>query len=425
MAATLYGYSFLDDCVLLYPVYALLFSDADLSVTQISSLFVLWSLTGILLEVPSGALADAVSRRLLLWTGPLLTAAGFALWVLAPSYGTFALGFVLWGAKGAFGSGALEALVYEELAHLDAADSYARVMGRARAASLAGVMTATALAGPALAVGGYGLVGAASVTACGLTAGVARGLPEHRGPEGGGGGAGMVEADGGSGAGVGGEAGVGADGGGEAADGAGWWGALRAGAAEARGDRAVRGALLLVPAVTAVWGALDEYTPLLVREAGAGDAEVPWWLLVIWVGATVGSLLAGAVRGVGAGGLAGLLAGAGLALAAGTALPPHGLPLPAGITLVALAFCAFQLTTVLADARLQEAVRGPSRATVTSLAGAATDLTTVAVYATYGLLAPATTHATTFALFATPYVLTALALTLTLPLRRKTPPGDE
>ncbi len=364
-------------------MYALLFSDADLSVTQISSLFVLWSLTGILLEVPSGALADAVSRRLLLWTGPLLTAAGFALWVLAPSYWTFALGFVLWGAKGAFGSGALEALVYEDLAHLDAADSYARVMGRARAASLAGVMTATALAGPALAVGGYGLVGAASVAACVLTAGVALGLPEHRGAGAGG------EGDGG---------------------GAGWWGALRAGVAEARGDRAVRGALLLVPAVTAVWGALDEYTPLLVREAGAGDAEVPWWLLVIWVGATVGSLLAGAVRGVGAGGLAGLLAGAGLALAAGTALPPHGLPLPAGITLVALAFCAFQLTTVLADARLQASVRRPSRATVTSLAGAATELTTVAVYATYGLLAPQTSHGTTFALFATPYVLTALAM---------------
>ncbi|WJV51391.1 MFS transporter [Streptomyces flavofungini] len=385
----MYGYSFLDDCVLLYPVYALLFSDTDLSTTQISSLFVLWSLTGILLEVPSGALADAVSRRLLLWTGPLLTATGFALWVLVPSYGTFALGFVLWGAKGACGSGALEALVYEELARLGAANDYARVMGRARTASLLGVMTATALAGPALATGGYGLVGTASVAACVLTAGAARGLPEHRG-------------------------GSQADSDADEPGGEGWWGALRAGVAEARGDRAVRAALLLVPAVTAVWGALDEYTPLLVREAGAGDAEVPWWLLLIWVGATAGSLLAGAVRGVGTAGLAGLLAGAGLALAAGTALPPHGLRLPAAITLIALAFCAFQLTTVLADARLQAGVRGPSRATVTSLAGAATDLTTVAVYAAYGLLASRTTHGTTFALFAAPYVVTALALTLPL-----------
>ncbi|GHC61019.1 MFS transporter [Streptomyces flavofungini] len=370
-------------------MYALLFSDTGLSVAQVSSLFVLWSVTGILLEVPSGALADAVSRRLLLWTGPLLSATGFALWVLAPSYWTFALGFVLWGAKGAFGSGALEALVYEELAHLGAADRYAHVMGRARAAALLGVMAATALAGPALAAGGYALVGAASVGACVVTAGVGWGFPEHRG-----GGSGDASPEGGA------EAEGGAEG---------WWAALRAGVAEARGDRAVRGALLLVPAVTAVWGALDEYTPLLVREAGAADAEVPWWLLLVWVGATAGSLLAGTVRGVGAAGFAGLLAGAGLALAAGAALPAGGLPLPAGIALIALAFCGFQLATVLADARLQDSVKGPGRATVTSLAGAATELTTVAVYATYGFLAPSTTHGTTFAVFAAPYVLAALA----------------
>ncbi|MER5297942.1 MFS transporter [Streptomyces lasiicapitis] len=379
----MYAYSLLDDCVLLYPVYALLFSDAGLSVAQISSLFVLWSLTGIVLEVPSGALADAVSRRLLLWTGPLLSATGFALWTVAPSYWTFALGFVLWGAKGAFGSGALEALVYEELSHLGAADRYAHVMGRARAAALVGVMTATALAGPVLGAGGYGVVGAASVGACVLTAVVAGRFPEHR------------------------DRGTTAD-----ADDScpGWAASLRAGLSEAHGDRAVLGALLLVPAVTAVWGALDEYTPLLVREAGATDTVVPWWLLLIWVGATAGSLLAGRAQGLGTAGLAALLACAGAALAAGATLPAAGLPLPAGVALVALAFCAFQLTTVLADTRLQNSITGPSRATVTSLAGAATELTTVTVYGTYGLLASTTTHGTTFAVFAAPYLLTALVL---------------
>ena len=115
LTATLYGYAFLDEFVLLYPVYALLFADTGLSVWQMSSLFVLWSATGVLLEVPSGAWADAVSRRTLLVLGPLLGAAGFALWVTVPSYGAFAAGFVLWGARGALGSGALEALVYEEL----------------------------------------------------------------------------------------------------------------------------------------------------------------------------------------------------------------------------------------------------------------------------------------------------------------------
>ncbi|MGW1275007.1 MFS transporter, partial [Streptomyces sp. NPDC002491] len=156
--------------MLLYPVYALLFADAGLSVGEMSSLFVLWSLTGVLLEVPSGAWADAVSRRLLLWTGPLLGAAGFALWVLFPSYWAFAAGFVLWGARGALGSGALEALVYEELDLAGAADRYAVVMGRAHAVGQGAVLAATGLAGPVFAVGGYPAVGAASVLACLLCA---------------------------------------------------------------------------------------------------------------------------------------------------------------------------------------------------------------------------------------------------------------
>ena len=182
LTTTLYGYAFLDDFVLLYPVYALLFSDTGLTVWQISSLFCLWSLTGVLLEIPSGAWADAVSRRLLLWFGPLLTAAGFALWVLAPSYWVFALGFVLWGAKGALGSGALEALVYEELDRLGAAARYGAVMGRARAAGLVAVMAAMPLTAPVFAFGGYPAVGFASVLACLLAAATAARFPEHREP---------------------------------------------------------------------------------------------------------------------------------------------------------------------------------------------------------------------------------------------------
>ncbi|NYV74870.1 MFS transporter, partial [Streptomyces sp. UH6] len=80
MTAALYGYSFLGDCVVLYPVYALLFADAGLSVGQVSSLFALWAVSGVLAEAPSGAWADAHSRRAALRAGPLLTAAGFALW---------------------------------------------------------------------------------------------------------------------------------------------------------------------------------------------------------------------------------------------------------------------------------------------------------------------------------------------------------
>ncbi|MFI2436640.1 MFS transporter [Streptomyces sp. NPDC018693] len=379
LTATLYAYAFLDEFVLLYPVYVLLLADTGLSLWQISSLFVLWSLTGVLLEVPSGAWADAFSRRLLLWLGPLLTAVGFGLWVLVPSYWTFALGFVLWGARGALGSGAQEALVYEELDRLGEAGRYARVMGRAHAVGQIAVMSAMALAGPAFAFGGYRLVGAASVLACVLTAAVAARFPEHRAQAGGG------EDEG------------------PGSDEQGWAASLRSGLREARRDRSVRGALLLIPAVSAVWGALDEYTPLLARGTGVAAETVPYLLVLIWVGVTVGSLLAGPAARLGRRGFGALLAVSALAMAAGASVGT-----PAGIALVAVAFGGFQLATVLADVRLQERIEGTARATLTSVAGLGTELLTIGVYGVYGALGSTLAHGTVFAAFAVPYLVTAL-----------------
>ncbi|MFF5312010.1 MFS transporter [Streptomyces massasporeus] len=373
LTRTLYGYAFLDDFVLLYPVYALLFSDTGLSLWQISSLFALWSVTGVVLEVPSGAWADAMSRRRLLWIGPLLTAAGFALWVVVPSYGAFAAGFVLWGAGGALGSGALEALVYDELDRLGAADRYARVMGRARAARLLGTVAATGLAGPVVARGGYEAVGAASFLACVLTALTATRFPEHRmRPE---------------------------------STGDTWATTLRTGLAEARGNRAVRGALLLVPAVAAVWGALDEYTPLLIRDLGVAEATVPYLVMLIWAGVTLGSLLTGPAERLGTTGLAMLLAGAALALAVGAMARSL-----AGVVLVSLAFAGFQLAEVLADVRLQHRIDESRRATLTSVASLGTELATVATFGVYALLGTDMAHSTVFAVLAIPYLVTALAL---------------
>ncbi|WP_433384504.1 MFS transporter [Micromonospora sp. KLBMP9576] len=415
LAATLYGYAFLTELVLLYPLYALLFSDTGLSLWQISSLFVIWSATGVLLEVPSGALADALSRRLLLSLAPLATAAGFALWVLAPGYPAFAVGFVLWGAGGALASGAVEALVFTELDRLGAAGRYARLNGRAKSAGTLGVLVSILLAGPVFAVGGYPAVGAASVLACVLAAAVATRLPEHR-PRPAVPGADLTAAPAGdaptsagdvpapAGDAFAGAADVTAgDVGADDGAGLGWWASLRAGLAEVRADRAVRAAVLLVAVVAAVWGALDEYTPLLARDTGVGEAVVPLLLLLVWVGVVAGGLLAPVGERLTARGNAGLLALSALALAAGALLAR-----PVGFALVAVAFCGFQLATVLADARLQARITGPARATVTSLAGMATDATVMAAYGGYGLLATGAGNGVAFAVAAVPYLAVAL-----------------
>ncbi|WP_262011574.1 MFS transporter [Micromonospora sp. Mcm103] len=394
LAATLYGYAFLTDLVLLYPLYVLLFADTGLSVGQISSLFVLWAATGIVLEVPSGVWADAVSRRLLLCLAPLLAAAGFALWVLLPSYPAFAVGFLLWGAGGALRSGALEALVFTELERLGAADRYARLIGRTRTAEVLGAVGSGVLAGPVYALGGYLAVGVASVATCLLAAAVAARFPEHRRPP-----SAPVPGE------PYGPRASAAPGEGPGDDEPGWLDSLRLGLREVRADRRVRAAVLLVAAVTAIWGGLDEYTGLLAADIGMAEVGVPLLLLLVWAGMTVGGLLAPLGERLSHRGYAGLLVFAAAATAAG-ALLRH----PAAFVLLAAAFAAFQLATVLADVRLQARITGSARATVTSLAGMATDLTIVAFYAGYGLLAGAVGNPAAFAVAVLPYLLVALWL---------------
>jgi MFS family permease len=372
LVATLYTYAFLDEFVLLYPLYTLLFARTGLSTGQISSLFVLWSLTALALEVPTGAWADAVSRRLLLCLGPLLGALGFGLWVAVPSYPAFAAGFVLWGAKGALISGALEALVYEELADGGAEDRFAQVWGRAQAFGLVAVVAAIVLASPVVAVGGYAAVGAASVVA-GLAqalAGVV--LPEHR------------------------RARHGAD---EPSE---LLATVRSGWRLVREDGRVRQAVLLVPAVVAIFMSLEEYTPLLAAAGGASEREVPWWEAVLWVGMTLGGLAAGRAHGVGSRGLAALVAIAAMLVMAGAASGRA-----AGLVLVAVAFGLLQIGTVLTQTRLQQAVTGPARATVTSLTSLADDLAALPVYLAYGWLADAAGDGVAFAVLALPYLVTA------------------
>lgn len=399
LSATLYGYAFLIDFVLLYPFYVLLFADTGLSVGQISSLFVLWSATGIVLEVPSGAWADAVSRRLLLCLAPLLAAAGFACWLLAPSYLAFAVGFLLWGAGGALRSGALEALVFTELDRLGATERYARLIGRTRTAEVLGAVGSGAVAGPVFAAGGYPAVGVASVLTCLLAAAVATRFPEHRSAR-----PSVL------GAGVSGATAPGdrpADG-----DEPGWLASLRGGLAEARADQKVRAALLLVAVVTAIWGGLDEYTALLARDTGVAEATVPLLLLLMWAGMTAGGLLAPLAERVTNRGYAGLLVLAASTLAAGALV--HR---PAGFLLLAVAFAAFQVATVLADVRLQARITGTARATVTSVAGMATDLTIVAFYGGYGVVAGAAGNSVAFAVAALPYLALALGLVARRPAR--------
>jgi hypothetical protein len=161
--------------------------------------------------------------------------------------------------------------------------------------------------------------------------------------------------------------------------------------------------VLLVPAVTALWGSLEEYTSLLVRGTGVPTGQVPWWELVLWAGVGVGGLLAGRAAGVSPAVLGVVVAVGGAFVALGAATGVAG-----GIVAVAAGFGALQLAGVVVGAWLQDAVSGPARATVTSVASLAAELVAVAVYAVYGVLAGPLGHARTFALLGLLYLPVAV-----------------
>ncbi|MBM7806891.1 putative MFS family arabinose efflux permease [Geodermatophilus bullaregiensis] len=327
-----------------YPLYALLFLDSGLSPAQVSGLFALWSVTGLLAEVPTGVLADRWSRRGALVLAGVLEAAGFAVWTAAPGPAGFATGFVLWGVGGALVSGAAEALVYDGLAAVGAEAVYVRVHGATTATELL-VQVPTALAaGVLVSAGGYALVGWVSVVVCLAAAALATRFPEP----------------------------------------------LRTAGDDdpASLPTAVRTALRrpglrrVVLAVALLGGldALEEYFPVMARDQGVATAVVPAAVLGVALAGAAGAALAGRVGRLPSRALPGLLGLSAVLLAAG-ALGSG----PVALTAVALSYGVYLAVLVVGEARLQEQAPAVVRATVTSVAGLGVELAALLVFAAWAL----------------------------------------
>lgn len=59
--------------------------------------------------------------------------------------------------------------------------------------------------------------------------------------------------------------------------------------------------------------------------------------------------------------------------------------LPAGLLGVAAFYCLHQMVLVVVDARVQDRIEGPSRATVTSVASLGTEIVAIALFAAWAV----------------------------------------
>ncbi|MEZ5080638.1 MAG: MFS transporter [Thermoleophilia bacterium] len=341
-------WAFLSDAIALYPVYALLFADHGLSDAQISGLFTLWVVVGLAAEIPTGVLADLLPRRMILACGNLLAGAAFAIWVLAPGTAGFALGFVCWGIGESLFSGAFDSLLYDGLDHLGTGSGYTRVLGRAEAASLLGQVPAGLAASPLFAIGGYALVGAASVAVCLVAAATALTLPEPPRPP----------------------------------DRTGFAATLRDGIGEVTAFGALRSSALVVAAVLGL-EAIEEYDGLLAHEWGVPTTWVP--LAIVWLplAGAAGAAIAHRHEATPGPRLALALAG-GVAMLVGAGL----LAAPPGVVAMPLFYAVLQVVRVVATARMHHRIAGPRRATIASTAeflGGVSGLLVFAGWAVAGL----------------------------------------
>ena len=115
-----------------YPVIGVLFLDLGLTLEQYALLNVIWAIVIIVLEIPSGALADVVGRKRVVVLASALMVAEMAVFAFAPRgewlFWLLVLNRILSGAAEACASGADEALAYDSLPEADRKTTWPRVL---------------------------------------------------------------------------------------------------------------------------------------------------------------------------------------------------------------------------------------------------------------------------------------------------------
>ncbi|MES3028040.1 MAG: MFS transporter [Pseudomonadota bacterium] len=379
--AKIYAYKALDDLILIYPLYAVMFVDHGVSPSQLALLFAVWSAVGLALEVPSGVLADHLPRKHLLAAGQLIRAAGYACWLLFPSFWGYLAGFVLWGVKGALQSGAFEALVYDELDRRGASHAYAKVIGRARAAGIIAILVAMLAAVGVHKLGGYQLLMVLSIAVVIVAAVVAITLPS----------APRVQSTG--------EVDYAAH--------------LKQALRETLRTPAILRPMLVVVTLWTLGGSLDEFWGIYGEEAGLSRDAIPVYYAATYATSAVAAALAYRLSGVRTAALYGVVI-----LAGGVLMAAAHLMSPAGMLLLAAFAGLVKLIDINFETRMQHAIPTERRATIASLAGFLWTLGSIGLYLAFGQIAERWSYAAAFMTFGVVMALSGAAFLFSRAFRR-------
>ena len=146
-----YAFRLLIGLQFLMPIWVIYLTEKrGFSIEQVTLLDAPFWLALVLLEVPTGLIADRFGRRVSLLLGALTNTIGITVFAMAANYPLILLSYLVWGAAFTFYSGADAAFLFDTLKALGRQAEYARIFGRSMAFGAATGIVAT-LSGPLMA----------------------------------------------------------------------------------------------------------------------------------------------------------------------------------------------------------------------------------------------------------------------------------
>jgi MFS family permease len=154
--------------MLFMPIIVIFFQDNGLEMRHIFMLKAINAITVVILEIPSGYMADVLGRKKTLVLGTMLSFAGFVAYSIAHGFWGFAIAELLIGVSMSFISGADSAMLYDTLLHQNKSEQYSKQEGRitaignfseAAAGILGGLLAGISLRLPFIAQAGIAFIG--------------------------------------------------------------------------------------------------------------------------------------------------------------------------------------------------------------------------------------------------------------------------
>jgi MFS family permease len=124
-----YVYNFLLQLNITSAIWVLYLSFKGMSLIEIGLLESIYHITGLLFELPTGAIADIYGKKFSVMLGRIISVLSCILMITSNSFWGFALSFILSSASMNLNSGAAEALVYDSLKELGEEDKYKKIWG--------------------------------------------------------------------------------------------------------------------------------------------------------------------------------------------------------------------------------------------------------------------------------------------------------